>query len=65
LSENNLSFKVTNASLKKIGEAMNKLGYEKKSIRKDGTSLKCWLVKRVEPLTKRSNISAEQSIMQN
>ena len=65
LSNSNLSFKVTNASLKKIGDAMNKLGYEKKSIKKDGKPLKCWLVKRVDPLAQLSNISAVQSIMQN
>jgi hypothetical protein len=65
LSNSNLSFKVTNASLKKIGEAMNKLGYEKKSIKKDGKPLKCWLVKRVSPLARMSNISAVQGIMQN
>jgi hypothetical protein len=40
------SYKVTDASLKKLGQILGKLGFEKKNVKRSGMSKKCWLVQK-------------------
>ena len=65
LAENNPTFRITSASLKKIGEALTKMGYTKKSIKREGSSLKRWLVKRTGPMVKLDKLSAINKFTQN
>ena len=45
-AENNSSYKASNASIKKLGEILTLLGYEKKTVKVDGSPRKKWMVQR-------------------
>ena len=45
-SDNSHGYKITDASLKKLGQILGKLGFEKKNVKRSGVSQKCWLVER-------------------
>ncbi len=60
-AENSLSYKITDASIRKIGQLLNKYGFEKHSIKRNGVSVKCWMVSKKNKIHRRAIPFAEKA----